>query len=50
MVEYYTCQAGYEVCVRLFPYEGAPTEEQIYLCEGLVDSLWVSKSASSAAD
>lgn len=50
VVEYYTCQSGYEVYVRLFPYQGAPTEEQIYLCEGVVDSLWVSETASGAAN
>lgn len=38
---YFTCQSGYVVSVLLYPFEGAPTEEQIYLCEGIIDSLWL---------
>lgn len=41
MVEYLTCQAGYTVAITLYPYEGAPTEEQIALAESVADSLWV---------
>ena len=48
--EFYTCQSGYAVCVLLFPYDGAPTEGQIYQFEGLVDSLWVSGNMSADAD
>ena len=47
---FFTCQSGYEVGVLFFPYEGRPSEEQIFLYEGLVDSLWVSESSSAAAD
>ena len=47
MTEFFTCQSGYSVYVVMFTLEGAPTEEQIILCEGVVDSLWVSANASS---
>ena len=50
VVEFYTCQSGYAVQVMCFPYDGPATEEQNYLLESLVDSLWVSESASGAAN
>lgn len=38
-VEYYTCQEGYAAFVMVFPYDGAPTERQMDLGRGIVDSL-----------
>ena len=38
-VEYYTCQEGYAAFVMVFPYDGAPTERQMNLGRGIVDSL-----------
>lgn len=49
MVGYFTCQSGYAVSVLLFSYEGALTEEQIFLCESVIDSLWVTKSTGVGA-
>lgn len=44
MVEYFTSQSGYAVSVYVFPYEGAPTEEQMTRAQGVVESLWLSKN------
>ena len=50
MAEYFTCQSGYAVYVTAFPYEGPLTEMQIFLCESVVGSLWVSEDASTGED
>ncbi|MBQ4579868.1 MAG: hypothetical protein IJA83_04345 [Clostridia bacterium] len=50
MTEFFTCQSGYSVYVVMFTLEGAPTEEQVILCEGIVDSLWLSKNVSNGAE
>lgn len=44
MAEYVTSQSGYVVSVYVFPYEGAPTEEQMTRAQGVVESLWLSKN------
>ena len=39
IIEYYTWQVGQLVYVSIFPYNGAPTEEQLAMGQALVDSL-----------
>ena len=39
IIEYYTWQVGQLVYVSIFPYNGAPTEEQLAVGQALVDSL-----------
>lgn len=43
LVEYYTCHAGYEVLVEVYPFEGAPTAAQMALGAALADSLRVQR-------
>ena len=39
IVEYYTWQIGQLVYVTIYPYNGAPTEEQLAMGQAVVDSL-----------
>lgn len=39
IIEYYTWQVGQLVYVSIFPYNGAPTEEQLAMAQALVDSM-----------
>ena len=38
---YITCQAGYTVVLRFFPYNGPMTDVQLEASELLADSLWI---------
>lgn len=38
---YITCQAGYTVALRFYPYDGPMTEAQMEASEFLADSLWI---------
>ena len=49
VVEYFTCQSGYAVYVTMYSLGEAFTEEQMLLCEGMIESLWLSEGASESA-
>lgn len=44
LAEYYTCHAGYEVMLEIYPYEGATTAEQIAQGAAIADSLRVRRT------